>query len=484
MFSFVIGSLHVNADTERSKGFDLKHGPIEQWYSAMAQKAEHMMQSNQLQNGAIIASPSRHEPDYYYHWTRDAALTMDAMLLPVRNGSSPKVTAEYAARAIKYLDFSLQTQRQESLSGSVESLRNLGEPKYYVDGRPFDGPWGRPQADGPALRALTVLRLLELAKENRDFAQGLGSSGVTLAQEVVRRDLQYVLLRWRDASFDLWEEVQGSHFYTRLAQYQALIAGAKYFTEKKDQNIAAKFQREVAAVKADLERFWSEDRGYILTTLDRSGGLDYKTSNLDSSVILAALHAAEVQENKLDIYGPLDDRILATAQELKTAFNRIYPVNNIRQSKGSSVFLEPGIGRYPEDRYDGVGSSEGHPWFLATMALSELHYRVAQQLDAKGSLVITQRNYAFFRDVSPSLFSPGQKTRTVSKKDSQWQALITDLIRAGDGYAERVRFHSGDDGALSEQFNRYSGFMRGARDLTWSYASVATAWHARKKALN
>jgi hypothetical protein len=26
-------------------------------------------------SGAIIASPSRSEPDYFYHWTRDAGLT-------------------------------------------------------------------------------------------------------------------------------------------------------------------------------------------------------------------------------------------------------------------------------------------------------------------------------------------------------------------------------------------------------------------------
>ena len=30
----------------------------------------------------------------------------------------------------------------------------LGEPKYQVDGTRFNGAWGRPQRDGPALRAI------------------------------------------------------------------------------------------------------------------------------------------------------------------------------------------------------------------------------------------------------------------------------------------------------------------------------------------
>jgi len=33
----------------------------------------------------------------------------------------------------------------------------LGEPKYQVDGTRFNGAWGRPQRDGPALRALVSL---------------------------------------------------------------------------------------------------------------------------------------------------------------------------------------------------------------------------------------------------------------------------------------------------------------------------------------
>jgi glucoamylase len=33
----------------------------------------------------------------------------------------------------------------------------LGEPKFLVDGARFNGAWGRPQRDGPALRAVALM---------------------------------------------------------------------------------------------------------------------------------------------------------------------------------------------------------------------------------------------------------------------------------------------------------------------------------------
>jgi glucoamylase len=33
----------------------------------------------------------------------------------------------------------------------------LGEPKFMVDGTRFNGAWGRPQRDGPALRAVALM---------------------------------------------------------------------------------------------------------------------------------------------------------------------------------------------------------------------------------------------------------------------------------------------------------------------------------------
>lgn len=44
----------------------------------------------------------------------------------------------------------------------LHSTVGLGEPKYYVNGQVYTGPWGRPQRDGPALRATTLMKFARI----------------------------------------------------------------------------------------------------------------------------------------------------------------------------------------------------------------------------------------------------------------------------------------------------------------------------------
>src|SRR5688500_13286626 len=37
--------------------------------------------ASQIQPGVVIASPSRAEPDYFYHWVRDAAIVFEQALV-------------------------------------------------------------------------------------------------------------------------------------------------------------------------------------------------------------------------------------------------------------------------------------------------------------------------------------------------------------------------------------------------------------------
>src|SRR6476646_6987882 len=54
------------------------------------QKSIQFMYQNMTQPdaspGAIVAAPSHDHPDYYYHWVRDAALTVQAALDLYENG--------------------------------------------------------------------------------------------------------------------------------------------------------------------------------------------------------------------------------------------------------------------------------------------------------------------------------------------------------------------------------------------------------------
>ena len=163
------------------------------------------------------------------------------------------------------------------------------------------------------------------------------------------------------------------------------------------------------------------------------------------------------------------DKVLSTVNALEEAFYRLYSVNR----NG-----EPGvaIGRYPEDRYDGYSSGgTGNPWFINTAAFAEFYFRLAKELEDRSEIRITSINRNFYQNL--------RKTKmpiAVYKKDSsEYLQLIQALRSKGDTFLSRVKFHVDGTGSMSEQINRDSGYMQGARDLTWSYASLLSAIRQR-----
>jgi glucoamylase len=160
-----------------------------------------------------------------------------------------------------------------------------------------------------------------------------------------------------------------------------------------------------------------------LTTLNRVEGLDYKKSNLDVATLLAILHA----EN--DSYVSVRDELVqSTINRLQDGFHSLYRIN--QQKLPAELF-----GRYPEDKY-----YDGNPWILCTLAVAEIYYLKSFELS----------------DLS--------------------------LFKQADLYLKRIQIHSREDGGLSEQLHRDSGYQLGAVDLTWSHASFLTTIKARKRA--
>lgn len=63
-------------------------------------------------------------------------------------------------------------------------------------------------------------------------------------------------------------------------------------------------------------------------------------------------------------------------------------------------------------------------------------------------------------------------------------ALGEALAGAGDGVLLRIREHiKNDDFHCDEQIDKSTGKQTSAKDLTWSYATVLKAMHARGKAM-
>ena len=87
----------------------------------------------------------------YYTWTRDSALTMKVLVDVFRGGELDLQTV-----IEEYVNSQAYLQTVSNPSGGLSS-GGLAEPKFNVDMSAFTGAWGRPQRDGPALRATALI---------------------------------------------------------------------------------------------------------------------------------------------------------------------------------------------------------------------------------------------------------------------------------------------------------------------------------------
>lgn len=423
--------------------------------------------------GAVTASPSR-QPNYRFDWTRDGALTMRQVVAELRANRDPVQRLQNVARLKAYTLFSWRKVIRSGPAG-------LGEPKSELSGRPFRGPWGRPQNDGPALRALTHLEFADwlLGHGEESYVKDILYTRERRTGSPITRDLDYVAPRWWEASFDLWEEKKSYHLYTRAVQHKALVLGAKLASRLGDSAGVARYTEAAHQLHKALQDHWDPQRGVLKATLPGNDhGRPTEGRTLDSAVILAAIQT----------YGEgapfeiTDPRILSTAHALEEAFRREYPVN--RGRRGAVA-----IGRYPGDAYTGYDSRPGggNPWVLTTAAFAELHYRVAREI--AGGLAVTGSNRGFLQS---ALGDAGQLREGMRLRpgDALLAELRSRLTDKGDDYLNIIRQTEAVERAargprwveaLSEQINKKTGRFQGAENLGWSDSSVVSALRARSE---
>ncbi len=370
--------------------------------------------------GAVAASPTE---QYQYHWTRDGALVWQALLKVYQTTSDRSLRQKIRERFQEWVRF-----EKKCLLSAHQAGLTRGEPKFNLDGSAFLGPWGRPQNDGPALRAIVMSEwAFQLINEGRfdDVATLLYSPTLGDPQSLIKGDLEHSAQTWNVASFDPWEEIKGLNFYNILMQRKALLIGAQLADRMKDPGAARYYREKARDILQFLPQFNDMDKGYIRSVVQQVDGWTHKKASLDSAVILAIIHGPFDLEYMKSNYM----MIHATALELERVFQGLYPIN--QQLKTGIA-----IGRYPEDVYDGFGFSGGNPWFLTTHAFAEYYCRLAQA------------------------------------NPSQAKALRA----RGLDYLNRVLIHRDQNtGEMSEQFDRRNGYLTGVQHLTWSYASFITA---------
>lgn len=366
--------------------------------------------------GAVMAAPTTH---YQYHWTRDAALVWDSLLQVYMRAKGP-LRAELLSRFQDWVAF-----ERRAVEGAISAGLTRGEPKFNLDGSPYLGEWGRPQNDGPALRALVMSRwALQLLREGKEsyVRQSLYSSEDA---SIIKADLEYTSQNWSVPSFDPWEEVKGQNFYALAMKRKALLLGTELATQLKDPDAAHGYNQRADQILLFLNQFTDSSKGHVVATLNQVDGWRHKESQLDIAIILAVIHVLP----DLSYLASQGTAVEQTLRKLIENFRSLYPINH-----GETT---PVIGRYPEDVYDGFGFSGGNPWFLATHAVGEFLCQQAQ----------------------------------TTKKSQELQAQ-------GQAYLYRTLRHVHQEtGEMSEQMSRINGYLTGVSHLTWSYASFITAVH-------
>lgn len=108
----------------------------------------------------------------------------------------------------------------------------------------------------------------------------------------IKSDLEYITHHWADLSFDPWEESYAfGHFFNSIAQREALTIGAKLARKLDDPGAADWYDLHVKEINNHLKLFWNQDDTYIRCTVGHEHGVEWKTNNLDTSVIIAVLFA-------------------------------------------------------------------------------------------------------------------------------------------------------------------------------------------------
>ncbi|KAJ5112263.1 Glycoside hydrolase family 13 [Penicillium argentinense] len=392
--------------------------------------------------GVVVASPSKSNPDYFYTWTRDAALTLKVLIDQFLAGNN-----SLESLIQQYITAQAKLQTISNPSGDLASGAGLGEPKFNTNISAFTGSWGRPQRDGPALRATALV-----AYGKHLLSSGKQSVVKANIWPLLQNDLNYVAQYWNQTGFDLWEEVQGSSFFTIAAQHRALAEGSA-FAQSLSQSCEG-CDSQAPQLLCFLQDFWNGTA--VISNLADDG-----RSGLDVNSILSSIQIFDPSASCDDItFQPCSARALSNHKAVVDSFRSIYAVNNGKEA-GSAV----AIGRYPEDTYQG-----GNPWYLATLAAAEQLYDALHQWKKQGSLTITQTSLPFFQDLDSTA-----RVGNYSSSSATYASLTGAVKTYADGFVSVVQQYTPSNGSLAEQFARDNGIPVSAGDLTWSYAAFLSA---------
>lgn len=407
--------------------------------------------------GIVVGALHKKDPDYYFHWVRDSSHVM------------ARVAEAYELRR-PYIDWALLEKEFEDYLKLSQKLQNtkspygIGEPRFTITGEADTLPWSRPQYDGPALRALSVLEFQRAAAGTASKR----SPAVTLARQILTKDLTYLLGVYEKRGFDVWEEFKADNYHTRMVQLAAFEKGAEWLSKNGgDKGLVPKLKRAAVRLEAWLDDHWDPARGFLRSQLAivATDGYTAKKTDLDSAVVLAVLEANREKGG----HSVLDDRVQATVAVLEGLFRQAYPIN-ARNGVGLAY------GRYDGDIYYG-----GNPWYLITAYYAQFHYRLAARLKQGAQLELTKRNLSFVQSVCPDC--RGQAGTAWAVGSAEHKQFTAALLHKGDLILKRFQLHTPADGQLYEQFDKTTGQPASSRGIGWSHSAFLAAVFERQRLL-
>ncbi|KAF9220901.1 glycoside hydrolase family 15 protein [Gyrodon lividus] len=399
--------------------------------------------------GVVIASPSTSNPDYLYTWVRDSSLVFKELIDQYTSGQDTTLRTLID----EFVTAEANLQQVPNPSGTV-STGGLGEPKFNIDESAFTGAWGRPQRDGPALRSTAVITYA-----NWLIADGNSSYVSNTLWPIIQLDLDYVANNWNQTTFDLWEEVDSSSFFTTAVQHRALRQGAALAKAIGQTSVVSGYTTQAQNTLCFLQSYWNPSPGYM--TANTGGG----RSGIDANTVLASIHVFDVDAGcDATTFQPCSDKALSNLKTYVDSFRTIYSINF-----GIAANQAAATGRYPEDVYQG-----GNPWYLATFAVAEQLYDALIVWNKQGYIEVTSTSLGFFQQFDTSLI-----IGTYSSSSSTYTSLIGAIESFADGFVAIGAKYTPSGGGLAEQYSRDNGVPLSAVDLTWSYASALTVFAAR-----
>ncbi|KAG9036798.1 hypothetical protein FRB95_007896 [Tulasnella sp. JGI-2019a] len=402
-------------------------------------------------SGVVLASPSQTSPDYDYTWIRDSSLVYKLLIDQFTQGIDTTLQA-----GITNWVAAMKTLQQTSNPSGTVSTGGLGEPKFNPDLSAFTGAWGRPQRDGPALRSIALLTYADWLEANSGSATVTGT-----IWPMVILDLDYVASNWNNTGYDLWEEVNGSSFFTIAMQHRALRQGAAFATTMGDTTRHATYTTQAGNLLCFLQSFWTSS-GYAMANINENNG----RSGLDTNTILASIHSFDPAASCDDVasFQPCSDKALANHYAVVNSFRSVYTINS-----GIAAGAAVAVGRYKEDSY-----YNGNPWYLCTFAAAEQLYDALYTWNRQGNLTITSTSLSFFQQ-----FLSTATAGTYISTSTQYTTIVAGVLSMADGFLIENAKYTPTAGGLSEQYDKATGAQLSAADLTWSYASALTAFARR-----